>query len=250
MAKITALTDSDIRVLKEIIAQVESQRTNIPSRPATDRTWSEAEDHQAPEVYVGKPFTVCATESTTGTGGGGAEEDTDRPVVPGLVRAAHDSRDYDLLGEAQCDIYGITMNSSDEPEMRQNVGLRKRVYNPFDVAVGNDYAILVKDKRGRYLPIQHELVHCCLAEDHPGYCEEFQVWLGVWNATTHRFVYATTAENKRTAIDFHYGVPYPSAGARGWFRRMASDTECEILVNVSMDCTSPGACDTDPCPGT
>ena len=80
----------------------------------------------------------------------------------------------------------------------------------------------------------------CLDENHPGRFTLFDIHLGTWNSTTHKWEYDT--ENTVKATDGRYGVPYPDAGATGLFEPRASDTYGTIWEVVALDCSSPGAC--------
>lgn len=87
---------------------------------------------------------------------------------------------------------------------------------------------------------QHGLIGACLNEDHPGRGSIFEINLGTWSTSQHKWIYATGDPQK--AIDWRYGVPYPDAGATGLFEVRSSDTYGIILETVALDCESPGAC--------
>jgi hypothetical protein len=80
----------------------------------------------------------------------------------------------------------------------------------------------------------------CLAEDHTGRGEPFDIHLGTWDAAQDKWVYDT--ENTAVAIDWRYDVPQPDEGATGLFEARASDTYGVIYECVALDCSSPGEC--------
>lgn len=84
------------------------------------------------------------------------------------------------------------------------------------------------------------LVGGCLAENHPGRGTAFDIHLGTWSPTYDKWIY--DAENTVTAIDWRYGVPYPTAGATGLFEARPSGSYGLIYEAVAMDCESPGDC--------
>jgi hypothetical protein len=79
----------------------------------------------------------------------------------------------------------------------------------------------------------------CLEENHPGRGIVFEIALGVWSSSNHKWSY--TAGTKK-AIDWRYGVPYPPAGATGSFIQRPSDTHGSIWEVLDLDCESPGEC--------
>lgn len=87
-----------------------------------------------------------------------------------------------------------------------------------------------------------ELIGGCLAENHTGRGEEFDIHLGTWNAGSQKWIYDT--ENTVVAIDWRYGVPYPEAGATGLFMARASTSNGIIYEAVALDCeATPEGCD-------
>lgn len=52
MPRITIFSDQEIRILKQLIDQLRKKRSNVPSRPSQERSYDEAEDHQASDVYI------------------------------------------------------------------------------------------------------------------------------------------------------------------------------------------------------
>lgn len=77
----------------------------------------------------------------------------------------------------------------------------------------------------------------CLAENHPGRGEEFDIHLGTWDAGAQKWIYDT--ENTVTAIDWRYGVPYPESGSTGLFEARASTSHGTIYETVALDCEPP-----------
>lgn len=84
------------------------------------------------------------------------------------------------------------------------------------------------------------LVGGCLAENHPGRNSVFHIHLGVWTPASDSWTYEPT--DTVHAIDWRYGVPYPTAGATGLFVARISTTHGKIYEVVALDCESPGDC--------
>jgi len=84
------------------------------------------------------------------------------------------------------------------------------------------------------------LIRFCLAEDHPGRGIVFDIYLGVWDSSAHKWLYPDCTIYK--CIDWDYGVPTPDTGARGFGMWKASDTHGQILHVLTMDCDTPGVC--------
>jgi hypothetical protein len=80
----------------------------------------------------------------------------------------------------------------------------------------------------------------CLAENHKGRGEVFEIYLGEWDCSSHKWVYDTETAVK--AIDWRYDVPYPDEGATGLFQPMCSSTHGIIWETVALDCDTPGEC--------
>jgi hypothetical protein len=90
------------------------------------------------------------------------------------------------------------------------------------------------------------LLWCMLMEAHPGRETKFNVIIGKWCPRDDMYRFDCNSTQYK-AIDLNYGMPEPSAGAMGYFKVMPSDTTTTggILVVVSLDCESPGACGTE-----
>ena len=88
------------------------------------------------------------------------------------------------------------------------------------------------------------LVGGCLAENHPGRGEAFDIHLGTWDATHAsggKWVYAASATVK--AIDWRYGVPYPDEFSTGLFEVRPSDEYGVIYEVVALDCVPLSSCE-------
>lgn len=100
------LSEKDRDLLQELLDKERGDRVNTPSRPPMDRSWEEAEDHQAPETYIalppagGIPAMSFNEGATTGT-----------------------SDDVYTPGSADCDIYKIVDG------VLTDTGFTKTVYN-------------------------------------------------------------------------------------------------------------------------
>lgn len=136
---LSALSDEDVAILQELINIHKGQLGNTPSRPPTERSWDEAEDHQAPEVYIAKPQTSAGIPKLleTGTGTG-----TD---VSGS--------DFDEPGKAECDIYKIVVDSvSGDPELHPT-GLTKIVHNLSPSDLDQDWILVIRTKAGKWIAL-------------------------------------------------------------------------------------------------
>lgn len=140
MAKEPWIASQDDRaIIQELVDERRVRRGNVPNRTTTEHTWSEGEDHQAPEVYIAKPQTsagippLLPTDGTTGTG-------TD---ISGSL--------FDEPGKAECDIYQIVDNpTTGDPELH-NIGLTEFVHN---ISLGNlpqDWIPVSRTKFGKWM---------------------------------------------------------------------------------------------------
>jgi len=130
------------------------------------------------------------------------------------------------------------------------IGLTEDSYELTDAAAGfialGDYEDGVMRVMRSGVPAdQVKIRRCCLAEDHPGCGEVFDLKVGEWDSATHSWIYPASADAK--GIDWWYSVsgPYPGAGATGNFIERPSDTYgtiWEALGNVSCDPDNCGEC--------
>jgi hypothetical protein len=93
--------------------------------------------------------------------------------------------------------------------------------------------------RWRIMAFGTDLIEFCLAVDHPGRGEAFDVYLGTWNPDDHDWCFGGDLVK---AIDWRYDVPYPDAGARGHGYFRESTEHGRILIPIDMDCDTPGTC--------
>lgn len=91
-----------------------------------------------------------------------------------------------------------------------------------------------------FRPLIRGSVGGCLAENHPGRGLPFNIHLGIWMPSAHRWLYDETSTVK--AIDWRHGVPTPDAGSTGLFEARASDSYGAIWEVLDLDCSTPGAC--------
>jgi hypothetical protein len=146
---------------------------------------------------------------------------------------------------AECDLYERDLNNNLVPLMMDATNPNVRdVYNASKFSVIPGFFPIWKDKLGTWwaVPIT-AIIGGCLAENHPGRGVAFNLTLGTWDATQTKWLYNISPNVK--AIDWRYGVPYPDAGATGLFHPKASDTYGTIWECVSLDCESPGACESE-----
>lgn len=220
-------TDQQIALIQEVLDKVKNTRATIPSRPPMERSFTEGEDHQAPETYVAYPQTSAG--------------------IPKLLETGA----YDEPGKAKCDIYQIIENSvTGDPELRQVPGFFHWVYNISVEDISQKWLPVTRTKFGKWLALtsgsEFQLVGGCLAEQHPGRSRcpgtgnHFLIYLGEWDSSQNCWVYYEGATY--WAIDFRYDVPYPAAGAQGLFTPRESDDYGIIWETVALDCSSPGDC--------
>ena len=120
------------------------------------------------------------------------------------------------------------------------------VYNLANSEIPADvYLMALRTKLGTWLAIpdaSHLIRRCCLAENHPGCGEVFDLKLGTWDPSTDSWDYEASASAK--GIDYWYSVsgPYPDAGATGNFIARPSDTYGTI-----WECVGNMSCDDDAC---
>jgi hypothetical protein len=111
------------------------------------------------------------------------------------------------------------------------------------------------------IPLEGGLVEGCLAEDHPGRGVVFEIYTGTWVPENNGWYYeqsssgyqggesssglCTPTGDLKKAVDWRYGMTYPTAGARGLFAKRLGYCEGEYVTMyevVSLDCESPGEC--------
>ena len=88
---------------------------------------------------------------------------------------------------------------------------------------------------------KNDLVGGCLVTAHPGRGTPFDIYLGEWDPAANGWTYDTGSTVK--AIDWRYGVPYPTAGSQGLFTPRDSNEYGTIYECVALDCESPGTCE-------
>ncbi len=118
------LSESDRKILLEVVGLVKQGRINSPSRPPTESSWSDQEDHQAPETYIAK---------TPADG---------IPAISGVVP-----------GKAACDLYRVLVDQlSGLPELVQFSSQQKDIHNTTPAAVDGDiYIPVTRSKFGSWL---------------------------------------------------------------------------------------------------
>lgn len=114
--KIYTLTESERTLLKEAVDYVRKNPVNSPSRPGTDRSWSEAQDWLAPETYIAKPQGSI-------------------PPLKGLKP-----------GVGRADIYYV--NPDGELDL---VDVDQWVYNLSTIAIDEDWIVINREKFGNWV---------------------------------------------------------------------------------------------------
>jgi len=149
------LTEADLRWLKTNIAELREVVANR-SRPGMESSWSDREDHQAPESYVARPLDSYANyySNNLGTGTGGPDS-----LLPALVPATGTgSFDYDVPGMAKCAIYRVIDDAFGNPTLRPLGGAGSEdhyqwVYNVTTQSATNKFFPITRDKYGFWIPM-------------------------------------------------------------------------------------------------
>lgn len=146
MAKEPWIASQDDRaLLQELLNQHRLERDNAPSRPPTEHTWSEGEDHQAPEIYVAKPQTSDGIPQLLRADPSGTATAT--------ATAETSGSEFDEPGKAECDIYQIVDNdSTGDPELHL-VGLGIFVHNVTTAALAQDWIPVARTKFGKWVAL-------------------------------------------------------------------------------------------------
>ena len=137
------LSTQDVAILQQLISIHKGQLANTPSRPPTERSWDEAEDHQAPEVFIAKPQTSGGIPRLlpAGTGTG-----TDQ------FGTTESGSAYDEPGKAECDIYKILTDSvSGDPELHQMTPFKQVVYNLSSTDLNQEWILIIRTKSGKWI---------------------------------------------------------------------------------------------------
>lgn len=183
----------------------------LPTHVKRDALWF---DGDTPDTT--HPFAIALQAIPTGS--------IDRAQVSGVTVALVNVTDED---------HGYAAVADGEPVLQSTgVGPIRILYKPTGTGEKTCAVLFVAADIG--------LIGGCLAENHPGRGTAFDIHLGVWSRADDKWVYAE--EDTVTAIDWRYGVPYPSAGATGLFELRASTTYSVIYETVALDCDSPGDC--------
>jgi hypothetical protein len=204
MAKAYVLSEVDRDLLREMVQDYLSQMADQPATP------DEVDDYRTTGAHVAYPETSDGVPAMTG-------------ATP---------------GSAKCIIYQLSGATS--PELVY-AGFTETVYNLSLSAVAQDYFLVHRLKTGGWVASQSARVGTVgifLAEDHPGRGIVFDVYVGTWDSATHDWTYPGTATYK--AIDWRYGVPYPTQGAQGLAEWRDSDVYDDVLEVTSLDCEAPG----------
>jgi hypothetical protein len=252
------LTEADLRWLKTNIAELREVVANR-SRPGMESSWSDREDHQAPEVYIAYPQDQPETGTSTSTGAWSRPESI---VIPGITLATTET-DYDIIHSDKCDLYKIIYDGSDyvlKPVCGRDNKEEcfRRVYNPTESAIANQYVLTIRDKYGNFMALpSSKLVKCMLAENHPGRhtpgdrTKEFDVWPGTWcpDQLCWKFNCDDPDELWTAVDDFNGGTSftYPNKYAQGWFQIMSADPSLSlrddiVYAAVTGDCESDDEC--------
>jgi hypothetical protein len=257
------LSKEDVAWIRDNIDELKNVVSNR-SRPGMENSWAEAEDHQAPEVYIAYPQDDPDEDAQGGTGTGTFWKRNPSISIPGIVRATSVG-EYDVISSAKCDLYRIVKNTvSGEDELKPVCGTTnkeacfRRVYNASDQSIVDSYLLAIRDKYGRFMAIQGAsgLVKCMLAEDHPGRhtpgatSYEFKVWPGKWCPNQRAWMFDCEDESETwDAVDSFYGgsnFTYPDKYSQIWtVIKPAPGCRDDIVYDaVTGDCDSDNDCET------
>jgi hypothetical protein len=104
-----------------------------------ERSFAEAEDHQAPETYIAKPQTVDGIPKLLPSGSGTGTD------VSGSA--------YDEPGKADCDIYQILIDgTTGDPELHL-IGLNLTVYNITESDLDQAWIVVTRTKFGKWVAV-------------------------------------------------------------------------------------------------
>jgi hypothetical protein len=232
MAKRYYLNEADIAVLRRLIKQVGDLSPESPSRPGTEMSFMEGEDHQAPEVYIAHTQDAIEDEPIEGISkiaGTGTGEGT-----------------YDIPGTGKMNIYEIDETDPDNPDIRPLGGETNRedynieVFNFNSGPISPGYHLAIKDKMGRWIavPFAQNLVKFQIIGDHPGKGVLFSCWLGAWNPETLEWDYDCTRLFK--GKDSYNGAPEPPNYPTGHGIIQESDEFGQCVDVLGLDCIGPG----------
>jgi hypothetical protein len=133
VAEVWLPSDDDRKILRRMLEEFKQQRVDSPVRALGERSFVEATDHQAPEVYVAVPQDENGIPAldVAGTGSGtwaGADSD-DEP------------------GSGLCDIFQIV------DDVLVPTGFSETVYNLSGSAIVRDWILVVRDKYGKWFAV-------------------------------------------------------------------------------------------------
>lgn len=124
MAKIFALTEAEILLLREMARDFRDKKTNKPVSESAEWGKTYGEDSQSPETYIAKP--VSST-------------------IPALTD--NGTTDEATVGEGEVEIYQIVDG------VLQATGIIKTVHNLSDRAFQRDFLIITREKFGKWIVV-------------------------------------------------------------------------------------------------
>lgn len=128
MAKALFLTPAQESILRQVIKEFQSRTGDTPASSLTEQSWSEGEDHQAPETYIAK-ITKDITAIKLGN-----------VVEPGI-------------GEG--DVYTVTTHPTDVKKFRlAKIGELKKtqIFNTSESTIVKDsYVVITRTKGGHWV---------------------------------------------------------------------------------------------------
>lgn len=144
------VSEEDARVLQRLLNDYYQQSPATKSRPPAEQAFTLGQDHQAPEVYVAKPYLAVGESAGTATG--------DDAIIPALTEPSSTAAgSYPVPGKAKCVIYQVIEDEQHSPQLRPICGEANKtecfrwVYNVSPSAISSQYFPVMRDKYGRWL---------------------------------------------------------------------------------------------------
>lgn len=120
------LSEQDKGIIQRVLDSANKDRVNPPNRSTTDSSFSEGEDHQAPETYIVLPPTGGIPALQEGTGPNGS----------------------DVPGTAECDVYQETGHFGTNPGLEKVKGFTLTVHNLRTKIIERDFLLASRTKYG------------------------------------------------------------------------------------------------------
>ncbi len=120
------LTEQDRDIIQQFLDAHRQDRVNPPNRSRTESSWSEGEDHQAPETYIVLPPDGGIPALSEGTGPDGT----------------------DVPGTADCDVYTELGHLTTTPRLVKMPGFTLNVHNLTTKVIESSFLLVSRTKYG------------------------------------------------------------------------------------------------------